>query len=59
VFGLAIAAAAGALGLIAATYTSLKTATEQQRVADPPDLRIIIEKAEEGGHALSDKLSGR
>lgn len=48
VFALAGLAAGGALLLIWGAWSTLATATEQERIAQPPDLKHVVE-------AISDK----
>lgn len=57
VFGLAAVAAAGALGLVWGAWTVLDRATESERVANPPDLKRVVDTIAESGREIAGRDS--
>ena len=58
VLALAMLASAGALGTTYGAYFVLRDATESQRLAEPPDLKRVIERAREGGVSSPSEFAG-
>ena len=49
VFGLALLASLGALGLVWGAWSALDGATERNQIAAPPDLKGVVAMVESGG----------
>ncbi len=59
VFGLALLAAVGAVALLGGAWHTLETATEQEKIAEPPNLKQAVEKIEEKGKELTRRANQR
>lgn len=57
VFGLALGAAAGAVVLVGATWAGLEQASEERRLAPPPDLKGVVQSSADGSRALLDNVT--
>lgn len=53
VFALALAAAAGVLGLTWGAHAALASAAADERIVQPPDLKKVIDRVEREVHALT------
>ncbi|MDP4575663.1 hypothetical protein Q9K02_10985 [Qipengyuania sp. G39] len=56
VFALAGVAAALALLLVWGAWSTLEDATREHRLAEPPDLKNVVEKVEDKAHAAADRI---
>ena len=52
VLGLSIMASVVAVAVIAGAWSGLTSATDQERIAPPPDLRKVVSKAEQTGEKI-------
>lgn len=52
VFLFALLAAVGAVSLVGAAWAYLEGATEKNRLAEPPDLKGVVESASKGGKQI-------
>lgn len=52
VFGLAAIAAGCAIALVGGAWSALDSATENERVADPPDLKRVVDEIAESSSEL-------
>ena len=58
VFGLAGIAAFGALSVVWAAWSTLEAATRDQRLAEPPDLKHVVQSIESKARAAVPAASG-
>ena len=59
VFGLAAVAAGSALAVVWGAWSALDFATKNERVADPPDLKRVVDEITESGRELAARGKAR